>query len=344
MKPSSNSTVATNAALRTGILLFRLAAVLALLAVAGAAAFWLSPWPRVLLIRRAFASDAARTAEALLAHAPKGAREVTVSYDANDPDAFLDLHTNELVPTRAPLVVWIHGGAFVFGSRRDVAGYAKVLAGRGFAVAAIGYSLAPRFTYPTPVRQLNRALGYLIQHAAEHRIDARRIVLAGDSAGAHIACQLATAATSPPYAKLLEITPALSSPQLAGVLLHCGPYDAGLVNFDGPFGGFMQTVLWSYMGARDFRSDPKLDHFSVTNHVTSAFPPAFVSVGSADPLAPHSEALVSRLRAQGLQPTTLFWPTNNQPRLEHEYQFNLDTPAGKTALERGVEFLQRCAP
>lgn len=134
------------------------------------------------------------------------------------------------------------------GRRQDVAHYLKILAARGFVVANVDYSIAPGATWPTPTRQVNAALSYLQAHADALNIDADRIVLAGDSAGAQIAAELANAITSPDHARRIGITPALAPRQLAGTLLFCGPYDAGLVQWDSPFAGFMRTVLWSYMG------------------------------------------------------------------------------------------------
>ncbi len=79
----------------------------------------------------------------------------------------------------------------------------------------------------------------------------------------------------------------------------------------------------------------------MTPHVTAAFPPAFISVGNADPLAPHSEELARALVAKGVSVETLFFHPDHQPPLGHEYQFDLDGEAGQRALERAVDFLQR---
>jgi len=179
----------------------------------------------------------------------------------------------------------------------------------------------------------------LLTHAEELNIDTRRIVLAGDSAGAQIAAEVANLTTSPVHAQRMGIVPALASEQLAGMLLYCGPYDAGLVQWDSPFAGFMRTVLWSYLGKKDFRDDPRLDVFSVSRHVTPAFPPSFVSAGNADPLEPHSRALVAALNANHVKVEGLFFPKDYTPALPHEYQFNLDIDAGRQALQRSVAFL-----
>lgn len=79
---------------------------------------------------------------------------------------------------------------------------------------------------------------------------------------------------------------------------------------------------------------------SVAAHVTSVFPPALLTVGNVDPLRPHSELLVEKLRAQGVEPETLFYPDDYKPPLDHEYQFDLDTDAGQLFLKRTLAFLQ----
>lgn len=61
-----------------------------------------------------------------------------------------------------------------------------------------------------------------------------------------------------------------------------------------------------YSGKRRFLDDPVFATSSVSDHLAPAFPPAFIAVGNADPLRPHSELLVERLRAQGIEPETLF--------------------------------------
>ena len=100
-------------------------------------------------------------------------------------------------------------------------------------------------------------------------------------------------------------------------------------------------MLWAYSGRRDFARDPAFALLSVVDHVTSAFPPALVTVGNRDPLRRHSELLVERLRAEALEPDTLFFPADHVPPLGHEYQFDLDTEAGRLFLDRLRAFLAR---
>jgi acetyl esterase/lipase len=103
----------------------------------------------------------------------------------------------------------------------------------------------------------------------------------------------------------------------------------------------MTTVLWAYAGRRRFEDDPDLALGSVVDHITPAFPPTFVTVGNADPLRVHSEALADRLAARGVEVDTVFWPETHEPPLGHEYQFDLDGEAGRLAFDRMLAFLRR---
>lgn len=330
---------------RRRIWLLRLIVVALAVVASGWIAFQVSPWPSVLAIRWVFDRGSQQTSEALRKHVPPGVvATLDVRHDARDPDGFMDVYRPAGVPgtpRRLTTVVWIHGGGFVSGRKEDIGNYARILAAQGFVVVSIDYTLAPTATHPTPTRQANHALAYLVRHADVLNIDPARLVVAGDSAGAQIAAELANAITSPAHARRLDMTPAIAPEQLAGALLYCGPYDVALVDWDSGFSGFMRTVLWSYLGRKDFMDDPRVGDFSVARHVTGAFPPSFISVGNADPLAPHSKALATALQARGVAVETLFFPADYTPALPHEYQFNLDTAAGQQALSRSVAWLQR---
>ncbi|WP_200957707.1 alpha/beta hydrolase [Phenylobacterium sp. Root700] len=309
------------------------------------AAVYVTPWPGALLIRHVFEKGSADASAALEKHVPaQVTSELGLRYDPADPVALLDIYRPAIVgEALPPTIVWIHGGGYVSGRRGDMANYLKVLAGQGFTTVAIDYSIAPRATYPTPVRQANAALAYLTAEAQALKIDPSRLILAGDSAGAQIAAQMANIIASPVYARAVGISPAVGPEQIRGVLLFCGPYDVELVNFDGPFAPFLSNVLWSYSGSRNFRDHPEFSRMSVTNHVTAAFPPAFISVGDADPLEAQSRALAKVLQARGVAVETLFFPQGHQPALGHEYQFNIDQEAGQQALARSAAFVRRVA-
>ncbi|AHZ86738.1 alpha/beta hydrolase [Bdellovibrio bacteriovorus] len=322
--------------------------VLVVLVAVLAGASWITmqitPWPKAMVIRWLFDEGAEEASAVLAKHLPTNiSQRLDVSYDPFDKDAFVDFY----FPTEAeaqgsllPLIVWVHGGAWISGDKADVGNYARILASRGFVVASVGYSIAPEFQYPTPLRQILLALSFIDENASDYHADSTRVFLAGDSAGAQLVAQTANILTSPTYAEQMEMLPTLAKEKLKGLLLYCGAYDPTLVNFEGSFGGFLNTVFWSYFGTKDFLKDERMKEFSVLQNMTRDFPAMFVSAGNADPLLGQSRALAETATRLGVPVQTLFFAQDHAPGLGHEYQFNLDTAAGQEALQRSVEFMQ----
>jgi acetyl esterase len=307
------------------------------------ASLLISPWPAALLMRRIFAASGVRLTTALDRHAPANVTGLIDERYGAGPDLLLDVFRPAAASGPLPLVVWVHGGGFVGGTKDELAGYFKLVASYGFVVAAPRYSLAPGHRYPTPLRQLMQALQYLQANAGRLLIDPDRIVLAGDSAGAHIAAQAGALVTTPGYAEAAGVTSTITPAQLRGLVLACGLYDLQLVRHPAAPAGrlFVQASMQAYAGRRRFLDDPAFAAWSVTDHVSPAFPPALITAGDADPLRPHSELLAARLQTVGAETETLFFPAGHQPPVDHEYQFDLDTDAGQLFLDRLLAFLRR---
>jgi acetyl esterase/lipase len=316
-------------------------AVIGAVVVIGAgvyAAFQLSPWPSVLLIRHSFHKSSVELAALIAPLVPKGvSAQRELSYAPGDRDALFDVFAPTDAPAPLPAVVWVHGGGLIGGSRSDLSGNLQILAARGYVTIAIDYSTAPEARFPTPLRQTNAALAYIVANAKRFNIDPERIFLAGDSAGAQIAAQTALIISDANYARRLAIDPGVARTSLRGVVLFCGFYDP--ISMDlAPFADFMRTVIWSYIGTRNPR-DARVASMSVTPYVTASYPPTFISVGNVDGLVPESVALAEALRARRVEVDALFFPPDHDPPLDHEYQQALWTDAGRLALERTIAFL-----
>lgn len=322
-------------------IVFRLGIILLIGFVAGCSSLKISPWPSVLVMRYAFKKNAKETNQRLEKHVPKGISEILdIQYDLNDKDAKLDIYYPTDITEDLPIIVWIHGGGWVSGNKRQTSNYFKILSSHGYIVASIDYSIAPGAHYPTPVRQTMAALKFLQENAPKYQIATSKMFLAGDSGGAHIAAQVANIVTDPSYAEVMEIPASIEPSKLKGVILYCGPYIADKVNLEGKFGGFEETVLWAYSGKRNFLEDPYFQTASIINYVGKNYPPSFISAGNDDPLLSHSEGLAKKLKSLNVETDTLFFPADLTPKLPHEYQFNLDVEGGKIALKRSLEFLK----
>jgi acetyl esterase/lipase len=106
----------------------------------------------------------------------------------------LDLYrpaSASLDSTPLPLIVTIHGGSWSGGNNRELPQLNFYLAARGYAVAAVGYRLAPGNPFPAASDDINAAIDYLKAHAKSFGIDSTRIVLVGRSAGGQLALQSA---------------------------------------------------------------------------------------------------------------------------------------------------------
>jgi acetyl esterase len=321
-----------------GITSFLLALILAVYI-----GFQTSPWPGALIIRYAFDKGGSKTSHSLEKHVPSGIATITNEhYRADDKDAYLDVYYPETVRATTeplPTIIWVHGGAWISGSKENVANYLKILSSYGYTTVGINYSIAPEKHYPTPVIQINDSLNYIQANAERLHINPYTLVLAGDSAGSQIASQLAAIITNPSYAQQMDILPALQPSQLKAMVLNCGAYDLALTNQNGEAGDFLKTVLWAYSGKKDFQNDPKLKQASVIDFVTTNFPPTFITAGNADPLEQQSLAFAKKLTSLKVSTDQLFYSEKHEPKLPHEYQFNLDNADGKQALSRIVRFL-----
>jgi arylformamidase len=87
----------------------------------------------------------------------------------------------------APLLVFLHGGYWQAMDRKDFTFVAAPFVEAGWAAALVGYDLAPLATVGQIVADIRRALAWLHPRAAAFGADVGRLVLAGHSAGAHLA-------------------------------------------------------------------------------------------------------------------------------------------------------------
>jgi acetyl esterase/lipase len=96
----------------------------------------------------------------------------------------LDLHLPD-VTARPPLIVWVHGGAWRSGSRKDMP--LARLVEEGYAVASVDYRLSTEAKFPAQIHDLKAAIRFLRAPDSAWRLPKTKIVIAGDSAGGHLA-------------------------------------------------------------------------------------------------------------------------------------------------------------
>jgi len=112
----------------------------------------------------------------------------------------LDLYV-PLTTVPPPIVLLIHGGGWVSGSKANLETLSEGLANRGFAVANIDYTKSTEAPYPTSVLDIKQALLFLEQQANRFKYKANHIIILGCSAGAQLASLVAVTSTVHPFGK-----------------------------------------------------------------------------------------------------------------------------------------------
>lgn len=164
----------------------------------------------------------------------------------------LDFYRSQ-VPGERPLILFVHGGAWIGGDKSDSTGSAKIrhYTQSGYQLASVNYRLLPEVDIEHQADDVAAALAALLDQSRELGIDTRRIVLMGHSAGAHLA---ALVATDPRYLDRYGLTPG----DIGGVaLLDGAAYDVPSQIVDaGPWLGFAYQIAFGSAQARQLSLSP----------------------------------------------------------------------------------------
>lgn len=133
-----------------------------------------------------WADDSAAARAALNA---KGAARLDVQYGTGAGET-LDVFAPPRGKKAAPVLVFIHGGYWRALDKRDHSFIAPPFVTEGALVVVVNYALCPAVSIEHICLQMTRALAWVYEHAADYGGDCRRIVVAGHSAGGHLAAMM----------------------------------------------------------------------------------------------------------------------------------------------------------
>ena len=145
-----------------------------------------------------------------------------IRYGDHGEDNLLDLYRPHHYEGKLPVIVHVHGGGYVYGTKETYQFYGLALARMGFAFINFNYRKAPVVEYPSELRETNQVFWWLAQHGDRYDLDLNNVFIAGDSAGAQMAEQYLVMYTNPEYAQLMEIQ--MPNLKLKAGLLNCGCY------------------------------------------------------------------------------------------------------------------------
>jgi len=233
----------------------------------------------------------------------------------------LDVYQNAAATSaaKAPVLVYIHGGAWNHGEKpASWHGFRAWLAA-GFSIVNVEYRLVDAAPAPAAVEDVRCVLSWVQQNAARYNFDTSRVVTYGTSSGGHLAMMTAFLPASNP----IDPPQCKAQPHVAAVLDFYGPYHLEPTQ---P-GAFKSPSTARWMGADPQPSLEAKEHaMSPSTYVRQGIPPVFIAHGDADPTVPYLASVTLKADLDKAGVKSLFdtvpggghgkWPLEEQQRVE----------------------------
>lgn len=228
----------------------------------------------------------------------------------------VDLYRHTSQSSGKPLLVMIHGGSWEGGDLEQLANVNRYFAARGLHVAALSYRLSPEHTYPTHAQDIQLALEWLIEHAETYGYDAQHILLAGRSAGGHLALLTGMKA---------------NIPNIRGIISFYAPTDLHW-SWEHPSSPWIMDsprILRAFLGGSPEEVPQQYEDASPILHVSSENPPVLLIHGTRDELVSYQQG---RRLAQAFQEQNVPHVLLEFPWATHGCEANLSGPSGQLSL------------
>jgi acetyl esterase/lipase len=225
---------------------------------------------------------------------------------------------------RLPTIVDIHGGSWQVGGVREDAVFSQRMAAKGYAVFALDYRKAPKFTFPAQWDDVRYAIAWVRDNAARLGGDPDRIALIGRSAGGQLAMLAACERTATP---------------VRSVVSFYGPADLAALYEDPPSPDplHVRAKLEAYLGGTPEALPDVYRSASPASCVRAALPPTLLIQGGSDNVvqARLTRAVHSRLLAADSRSLLL-----EIPWADHSFDFVYFGPSNAVAQSALESFLR----
>lgn len=207
----------------------------------------------------------------------------------------LELKLDAFVPDGPgpfPGVILIHGGGWEAGNKVTyLAPLLEPLSKAGFAWFSIDYRLTPKYRHHQQLKDVRRAIRWVRAHADRFRVDPERLALLGESAGAQLAVQVATAAC--PGREQAPDPVERGSCEIQAVVSFYGVYDFPTMVTDASPGSLANRLFG--VDRLDDHTGKLLRRYSPLYHIDPRMPPLLLIHGTNEPLWQQAVRLEQRL-------------------------------------------------
>ncbi|VWX53283.1 alpha/beta hydrolase [Novosphingobium sp. 9U] len=232
-----------------------------------------------------------------------------LAYGKASPAQKLDIYLPEHTPGPYPVLVFIHGGAFEIGDKREASAAfvqrAQRVTDAGMAFVSINYRMSGEAPFPAAVADTRSALRWLRAHAGRYHLDPGRVAVWGQSAGANLAL-IAGLADRVPLFEDRTIAPEASA-RVSAIVAMFPPTDFLRIDdqlkrtrcpAQDRFHDDPQSAESRYLGA-PVRSVPgRAAAANPVSYVTAAAPPMLIQHGTADCVVPPGQSVLMQEAAR----------------------------------------------
>lgn len=223
---------------------------------------------------------------------------------AGERPMLLDLYLPEHATKPMPLIIWVHGGAWMAGSKNNPSPALRFTRD-GYAVAQVGYRLSQEAKFPAQIHDCKAAVRWLRANAEKYSLDTNRFIAWGGSAGGHLVALLGT---SGGVAELEgTVNDLKQSSRVQAVVDWFGPTD--FLHIGEPESDIRHTAPDSpeskLIGGPLLENRDKAAKASPITYVSKDAPPFLIMHGDRDRTVPfnQSELLYEALKKAGVDVT-----------------------------------------
>ena len=213
-----------------------------------------------------------------------------------------------------PVIISIHGGGWIYGSRETHAYYSKAFANHGYVVFSLDYDLSSpeRHLADSTELQIAEAFAWAKKHAADFGGDITRLYVAGGSAGGNLALELSYKINAGIYQTSADGT-VLPTIKAVSVTFPAASVAAVYNNDDPVLGASAHKMAACYTGCSPEEDPALFDSLAPANAISVNTPPTNILVGAADALVPPEATyeLDAALEKAGIAHQTVIVPYAN---------------------------------
>lgn len=243
----------------------------------------------------------------------------------NDGTEFhkLDVYYKEDISEKQPVIIDIHGGGWMYGTKKINEYYNLVLASKGYTVVSINYRLVPEADIGDQIRDCFYAFKWVFENIENYFGDLNNVFLTGDSAGGFLAANTAVINTSEELRKIYSVVPEKLDFKAVGLTspvcyLECKD---------------ITKIYYNEILGKNYKSSSYYGLVNLDKIIDKGtMPPAFLVTSTGDiPAKKSTKQAFELLKSKDIKSEYMFWQKTDGKDLPHV--FSVVDPYSEPAIK-----------